>query len=63
MRYFGMASIPIVLYFSVLTKSGYPRAAASDTLLAKAYGAVCQIESYLSEPIGTSIIAELTPRR
>jgi 2-polyprenyl-3-methyl-5-hydroxy-6-metoxy-1,4-benzoquinol methylase len=61
-RYFGMASIPIVLYFSVLRRSSYPRAAAAENMLSKAYGTVCRIESYISEPIGTSCIVEMEPR-
>jgi SAM-dependent methyltransferase len=62
MQYFGLASIPIVLYFSVYKRSGYPRAAIGETPLSRAYGAVCDFESYLSEPLGTSIITELVPR-
>jgi len=62
LQYFGMASIPIVFYFSVYKRSGYPSAAASDNLLSKAYGSVCDFESHFSEPLGTAIVAELLPR-
>ncbi len=62
-QYFGMASIPIVLYFSVWRRSSYPRAAASDSMLARAYGLVCNLESYVPEPIGTSIVVHLEPLR
>jgi SAM-dependent methyltransferase len=62
LQYFGMASIPIVLYFSVYRRSGYPKAAAADNLLSRAYGAVCDAESYLPEPLGTAIVTELVPR-
>jgi len=61
LQYFGMASIPIVLYFSVIKRASYPRAAAADNLLSKTYGAVCTLESYLPEPLGTALIAELEP--
>jgi len=62
LRYFGMASIPIVLYYSVLRKSAYPEIAASDNLISDAYGVICSIETRIPEPIGTSVIAELEPR-
>lgn len=62
LTYFGMASIPIVLYYSVLKRSSYPRSGAADNVLSKAYGAICDFESFISEPIGTSLIAELQPR-
>jgi SAM-dependent methyltransferase len=61
LQYFGMASIPIVLYFSVIRRASYPRAAAADNLLSRAYGAVCALESYVPEPFGTALIAELEP--
>jgi SAM-dependent methyltransferase len=61
LRYFGMASIPIVMYFSVIKRASYPRAGAADNLLSKTYGAVCTLESYVPEPLGTALIAELEP--
>jgi len=61
LRYFGMASIPIVLYFSVLSRRSYPMAAAADNFVSRAYGFVCSLETRIPEPIGTSLIAELEP--
>ena len=57
-----MASLPLVLYFSVIKRTSYPKAASSENLISGLYGAVCALESYLPEPIGTSLIAELEPR-
>jgi len=56
-----MASIPIVLYFSVLSRRSYPMAAAADNFVSRAYGFVCSLETRIPEPIGTSLIAELEP--
>jgi len=62
LRYFGMASIPIVLCYSVLRKAAYPKVAASENLISRIYGAVCSLEARIPEPLGTSLIAELEPR-
>lgn len=61
-RYFGMLSIPIVAYYSVWKRRPYPPVGASEAPLSRAYGFVCDVESYLNEPLGTAILAELTPR-
>jgi 2-polyprenyl-3-methyl-5-hydroxy-6-metoxy-1,4-benzoquinol methylase len=61
LQWFGMASIPIAWYFSRWRRTPYPIAGRSS-LAGSIYGAVCAIESHLPEPIGTSLIAELSPR-
>jgi len=62
LRYFGMVSIPIVAYYSVWKRRPYPPVGASEAPLSRAYGMVCDVESYLNEPLGTAILAELTLR-
>lgn len=61
LRWYGMASIPIAWYFSVFKKRGYPLRLGYSPLGA-IYGKVCALESYVPEPIGTSLIARLAPR-
>jgi SAM-dependent methyltransferase len=62
-RWYGMASIPIALWFSRWKRIPYPVGEAGQrSLLHEAYGAVCAIEGRLPEPIGTSIIVEVEPR-
>lgn len=64
LQYFGMLSIPIVLYFSKWLRKPYPiSAATSDSLVAKVYTAVCRAETYISEPTGTSVVALLADPR
>jgi len=63
LQYFGMLSIPIVLYFSKLRRKPYPATASRNgSIASKAYGAICSAESFVSEPTGTSIIALLALR-
>ncbi|MBC5809773.1 MAG: class I SAM-dependent methyltransferase [Candidatus Eremiobacteraeota bacterium] len=62
LRYFAMASIPIVWWFSVKQRSEYPAAGANESLVAKMYGAVCMAETYVVPPIGTSLLALIEPK-
>jgi SAM-dependent methyltransferase len=62
MRYFGALSIPIVVAFSKIFRHRYPVVAQTDNLLARAYGALCDLETIVTFPIGTSLLAELIPR-
>ncbi len=55
-RYYGAALIPVALWFSRLSKKPYPVAGASQGLTAKAMRAVCQLESRLPMPVGTSVL-------
>jgi SAM-dependent methyltransferase len=61
LQWYGMASIPIAFYFSRWKRQPYP-VGATKSLVGNAYAAVCAIESRIPEPIGTSLIVELTPR-
>jgi len=61
MQWYGMASIPIAFYYSRWRRKPYP-IGTTRSLIGDAYAAVCKAESYLSEPVGTSIIVEVTPR-
>jgi 2-polyprenyl-3-methyl-5-hydroxy-6-metoxy-1,4-benzoquinol methylase len=61
LQWYGMASIPIAFYFSRWKRKSYPLG-GSRSLIGDAYGAVCAAESYLQEPIGTSLVVELLPR-
>jgi 2-polyprenyl-3-methyl-5-hydroxy-6-metoxy-1,4-benzoquinol methylase len=60
-RWYGMASIPIVLWFSRWQRKPYP-IGATKSFAGTVYGRLCAIESRVAEPIGTSIILELSPR-
>lgn len=62
LRWYGMASIPIAWYFSRVRRKPYP-ISATRSLGGTVYGAICKLESFIPEPVGTSLIAELTPRR
>jgi SAM-dependent methyltransferase len=55
LRQFGMLSIPLVLWFSRWRRRRYPVGAAGGWL-GKAYAALCAAESYVPEPVGTSIL-------
>ena len=61
-RYYGMLSIPLVLWFSRWRRQPYPVRAGSTGWLGKAYALMCGAESYLPEPIGTSITLLARPR-
>ena len=61
LQWYGMASIPIAWYFSRWRRIAYPLGSVRSPLGA-AYAAVCEAESYLREPIGTSLIARLRPQ-
>lgn len=62
LQYYGMASIPIVLVFSKWLRTPYPMGAASGGLIHRLYDALCQLETHIAEPIGTSLICELRAR-
>ncbi len=55
-RYYGAALIPVALWFSRLSKKPYPVAGASTGVVAKAMRAVCQLESRVPMPMGTSVL-------
>jgi hypothetical protein len=61
LQWFGMASIPVAWFFSRYRRSQYPSAHAS-TIMGGIYSMICEIESHIREPIGTSLIVQLRPR-
>jgi 2-polyprenyl-3-methyl-5-hydroxy-6-metoxy-1,4-benzoquinol methylase len=60
--YYGMLSIPLVLWFSRWRRRPYPVQAGSTGWLGRAYALMCDAESHVPEPIGTSITALARPR-
>ena len=61
-RYYGASLIPVALWFSRITKRPYPTATASRGLGHTVMSAVCTVESRISMPVGTSVIARVTRR-
>jgi SAM-dependent methyltransferase len=55
-RYYGAALIPVALWFSRISKKPYPVAGASKGIVAKAMRFVCQMESRIPMPMGTSVM-------
>jgi hypothetical protein len=55
-RYYGAALIPVALWFSRITKQPYPVATAGIGFTRKAMRFVCQLESRLPMPLGTSVL-------
>jgi 2-polyprenyl-3-methyl-5-hydroxy-6-metoxy-1,4-benzoquinol methylase len=55
-RYYGAALIPIALWFSRLTNKPYPVAAAGRGFTRRAMRWVCQLESRVPMPVGTSVL-------
>jgi 2-polyprenyl-3-methyl-5-hydroxy-6-metoxy-1,4-benzoquinol methylase len=57
-RYFGMASIPIVWLFSKRLRRDYPNISTDRVSLAqRLYGALCDAEAQIREPVGTALLA------
>ena len=61
-RYYGAALIPVALWFSRWTKRPYPIATASAGAASKVFRAVCQAESRVPMPMGTSVIVRARKR-
>jgi SAM-dependent methyltransferase len=61
-RYYGAAFIPIALWFSKLRKRDYPIARASGGVVSTAVRVVCQLESRIGLPAGTSVVARVRRR-
>jgi SAM-dependent methyltransferase len=61
LQWYGMASIPIAWYFSKMRRQAYP-GVGTRSMLGSVYATVCHLESFISEPIGTSLVARLRPR-
>ena len=61
-RYYGASFIPVALYFSRLSKKPYPVATASKGFVSKAMRFVCQTESRVPMPVGTSVMISVRRR-
>lgn len=61
-RYFGFTFIPLALWFSKWQKKPYPVESLGG-LKSRVFAALCRVESRIPLPLGTSVIAELEPRR
>jgi 2-polyprenyl-3-methyl-5-hydroxy-6-metoxy-1,4-benzoquinol methylase len=61
-RYYGAAFIPVALWFSRFSNKGYPVAAASRGAAHKAMRLVCQLESRIPMPLGTSVLIRVRRR-
>lgn len=55
-RYYGAALIPVALWFSKITKKPYPVASAGKGFTRQAMRWVCQLESRVPMPMGTSVL-------
>lgn len=58
-RYYGAALIPVALWFSRIARKSYPLASAGTGLTHAAMRWVCQLESRIPMPVGTSVIARV----
>jgi len=57
LKYFGFLSIPIVLLISKILKKDYPsNQDKKSSLLLRLYGVICDLESRVVEPLGTSLL-------
>jgi len=61
-RYYGAAMIPIALWFSRISKQDYPVAAAGKGVAHQAMRLVCQLESRIPMPVGTSVLVRVRKR-
>lgn len=61
-RYYGASFIPIALWFSRLSNKPYPVAAAGRGLTRQAMHWVCQLESRVPMPVGTSVLVRVRKR-
>jgi 2-polyprenyl-3-methyl-5-hydroxy-6-metoxy-1,4-benzoquinol methylase len=56
-RSYGASMIPVALWYSRLARKPYPTQAAGRGLLHSAMALVCDVESRIAMPFGTSVIA------
>lgn len=61
-RYYGAALIPIALWFSRIRKKGYPVAAAGRGVAHTMMRWICQTESRVPVPFGTSVLIRVRKR-
>jgi 2-polyprenyl-3-methyl-5-hydroxy-6-metoxy-1,4-benzoquinol methylase len=58
-RYYGASFIPVALWFSRLSQKPYPVAAAGRGFTRQAMHWVCQLESRVPMPVGTSVLVRV----
>jgi 2-polyprenyl-3-methyl-5-hydroxy-6-metoxy-1,4-benzoquinol methylase len=65
LRYFGFSFIPVTFAVSKVLRRPYPTssAARADALTGRAFAGLCRLETHVIAPLGTSLLAELSPRR
>jgi 2-polyprenyl-3-methyl-5-hydroxy-6-metoxy-1,4-benzoquinol methylase len=65
LRYFGLSFIPVTFAVSKVLRRPYPTssAARANALPGRAFAGLCRLEKHVSVPLGTSLLAELSPRR
>ena len=61
-RYYGAALIPIALWFSRISNRPYPIASASEGVMHHVLRAICQAESWIAMPVGTSVLVRVRRR-
>ena len=61
-RYYGAALIPIALWFSRISRRPYPVARASEGVAQRVMRAICQSESRIAMPVGTSVLLRVRRR-
>ena len=62
MRYFGALSIPVLLVFSKLLRRDYPRNRGKESFFDRIFGTLCDFETTVVFPLGTSLLADVSPR-
>jgi 2-polyprenyl-3-methyl-5-hydroxy-6-metoxy-1,4-benzoquinol methylase len=61
LQWFGMLSIPLVLWFSRWRRKPYPLQTGSTGALGRLYARLCAAETHVPEPIGSSILLLARP--
>jgi hypothetical protein len=66
LRYFGFSFIPVTFPVSKALRRPYPTSSAARPdapLGGRAFAGLCRLEEHVCAPLGTSLLAELSPRR
>ena len=64
LRYFGFSFIPLTFTVSKVLRRPYPTSSVGpdDGLAGRAFAGLCRVEERIRPPLGTSLLAELSPR-